>query len=142
MPDQVLRWVSEIAPGDRSRDFKIVMPDPTISNSIIHHYQAVNDALNDQMYVPVRTDTHARCRGYLAGFAADMTALAPLTAARPKLLKVIMLGAGEEDLADAVGQMHAFRVERRRRGVDLTSRLGQAAALKLGQAAQPNQRLH
>jgi hypothetical protein len=90
MPDQVLHWVRAGGLPD----------DKAVANLIVRHYQAVNDALNDQAYIPNLTDPQAWCKGYLASVAADMMAWAPLMAAQPELLKVIMSGAGHADLAD------------------------------------------
>ncbi len=73
MPDQVLRWVSETAAGDISPDFKVVMPDQTSNNVIIQHYQAVNDALNDQVFLPNLTDPQAWCRGHQRSLASLLT---------------------------------------------------------------------
>lgn len=132
MPDQVLRWARNVGqPADRRT-----------ATLIIRHYHAVNDALNDQMYVPVLADPQAWCRGYLAGFAADMTAWAPLTAAQPECLKVVMAGDGAEDLAAAARQIHTFWLERRRTGADGGAVQAPLAAIRLGQTAQPNARLH
>jgi uncharacterized protein len=132
MPDQILHW--GWAAGEPA--------DQDIVNLIIRHYQTVNDALNVQTDVPNLTDPQAWCCGYLAGFVADMTAWAPLTAARPGLLKVIMSGADTSALADAARQIHAFWVERRRVGADGDGLEGLLAALTPGQTVQPNQRQH
>jgi yecA family protein len=132
MPDQVLQWVRADA----------LPVDKTVANLIMRHYQAVNDALNDQIYEPVLTDPQPWCRGYLAGFAADMMSWAPLTAAQPELLKVIMSGAGEEGLADAARRIHAFWVQQRRHGVGGGGVLAQLAALMPGHVASSDQPLH
>ena len=137
MPDQVLRWVwSAGRAGDLATDL------------LIRHYQAVNDALNDQVYVPRTTDPQAWCRGYLAGFAADMISWTPLLAARPELLTVIVSGAegqrrgAEGSLADAARRIHAFWVSQRRYGSNHDALLGQLAKHSRTHTALPNQRLH
>jgi len=68
------------------------------------HYQAVNDALNDQVYVPWTTDPQAWCRGYLAGFAADMISWTPLLVALPDSLNVI-LSVAEGQRRDTEGPL-------------------------------------
>lgn len=141
MPDQVLRWASETAPGDTCPDSQIVMHEQTVNDLIIWLYQAVNDALNDQTYVPHLADHQAWFQGYLEGFAADMTAWAPLTAARPELLKVILAGACT-DLADAARWIHGFWVERRRTGADGGALQGLLAALSPTPMAATRLRLH
>jgi yecA family protein len=130
MPDQVLRWVLEAGSSDA-----------LATSLIIGHYQAVNHALNNQIYVPQIADPQAWCRGFLAGFAADMTAWAPLTAAQPELLKGIISGAAEADLTDAARRIHAFWVAKRRQstGLDL---LAQLAALAPGHTVRSTQLLH
>ena len=137
MPDQVLRWVwSAGHAGDLATDL------------LTRHYQAVNDALNDQGYVPRTTDPQAWCRGYLAGFAADMTSWTPLLAALPELLKVIVAGAeglrrdAEGSLTDAALRIHAFWVSQRRYGSNHAGLQGQLAALSRTHAAVPSQRVH
>ena len=66
------------------------------------------------LYVPRTTDPQAWCRGYLAGFAADMTSWTPLLAALPELLKVIVSGAegqrraADGSLADTARLIHTF----------------------------------
>ena len=52
MPDQVLRWVWRSGQP----------PVQDVATLIIRHYQAVNDALNDQTYVPNPTDPQAWCQ--------------------------------------------------------------------------------
>jgi len=137
MPDQVLRWVWS---AGRADDLATAL--------LTRHYLAVNDALNDQVYVPRTTDPQAWCRGYLAGFAADMTAWTPLLAALPELLKVIVSGA-ERQRRDAEGALaatarliHTFWVSQRRYGSNHDGLLGQLATLARTHAALPNQRLH
>ncbi len=139
MSDQVLRWVSEIAAGDKAPESKIGMPDQTINNLIIRHYQAANAALNDQIYAPDLADPQAWCRGYMAGVAADMMAWEPLMAAQPELLKVIMSEGG--DLADAAKRIHEFWVVQRLRGTGLDL-WGQLAGFAPGYTAGSNQPAH
>ena len=105
MPDNVLRWVWDAGRADE-----------LTTDLIIRQYQAVNDTLNDQLYEPELTDPQAWCRGYLAGFVADMTAWAPLTAAQPELLKVILSNAQDQPLdsakaalAEAAHRIHVLR---------------------------------
>jgi uncharacterized protein len=143
MPDQMLQWIRDTEDGDARPK------NQAVTNLVIRQYQAVNDALNDKVYVPVMADTQAWCRGYLAGFAADMTAWAPLMAAQPGLLKVIMataenrqLDTAKADLAEVARRIHAFWLERRRSGSMLDGLLGQLAALSPAHATLPNQRPH
>ena len=128
MPDEVLRWVSETTGGGGLPDSKIVISDQVRNDLIIRHYQAVNDALNDQTYVPNLADPHAWRRGYMAGVNADMIAWAQLTAAKPDLLKVIMSGecAG---LSDAAQRIHAFWIARRHQDFGIGSIREQLAAM-------------
>jgi hypothetical protein len=129
MPDQVLRWVWPTGqPADQD-----------VANLIVRMYRAVNDALNDQSYLPNLTDTQEWCRGYLAGVAADMMAWAPLMAARPELLKVIMSESG--DLAYAARRIHDFWIARRRQEIGISSLLEQLAAMS-PEASMPNQLPH
>jgi hypothetical protein len=52
MPDQILRWVwPDCQPGNQA-----------VADLIVHRYQSVNDALNDQTYVPNLTDPQAWCQ--------------------------------------------------------------------------------
>ena len=95
------------------------------------------------------TDQQAWCRGYLAGFVDDMTAWAPMTAALPDLLKVIMSSAQDQPLdsaklalADAARRIHAFWLSQRRYGSNADGLLGQLAAISHTQPVLPNQRLH
>ncbi len=138
MPDKVLRWVWDAGRADQ-----------LTTDLIIRQYQAVNDTLNDRLYEPVLTDQQAWCRGYLAGFLSDMTAWAPMAAARPDLLKVIMSGAQDQPLdsaksalAEAAQRIHAFWLGHRRHGSNGDGLLGQLVALSHTHAALPIQRLH
>ena len=142
MPDQVLRWVWLAGTGDTPPESTIGISEQTISNLIIRHYQQVNDALNDQVYVPRMTDPQAWCRGYLAGFAVDMNAWAPLTAAQPELMKAIMAGDSSAALAEASRRIHAFWVLRRRQGMDLGGLPGQMASPSTSDSALPTQWPH
>jgi yecA family protein len=124
MPDKVLRWVWDAGRADQ-----------LTTDLIIRQYQVVNDALNGQVYEPELTNPQAWCRGYLAGFAADMTAWAPLTAAQPELLKVILSNAQDQPLdsakaalAEAAHRIHAFWLSQRRHGSNAEGLLGQLAA--------------
>jgi yecA family protein len=115
--------------------------DESMGNLIIRHYLTVNDALNDQVYAPRMTSVHEWCRGYLAGFSYDMIAWAPLLAARPDGLKVIISGAEDQSLHDAHEalttascRIHGFWVQQRRLGVDSNGLLGQLTALSHRQA--------
>lgn len=138
MPDQVLRWLWDDGRADK-----------TTTDLIIRHYQAVNGALNDQVYEPDLTDPQAWCRGYVAGFSADMTAWAPLTAALPELLRVVVsntqdqpLDSAKAAIAEAVQRIHAFWLNQRQYGSNANGLLGQFAAFSRTQAAVPNRRLH
>ena len=129
MPDQILNWVRPAGqPADQ-----------TATDLIIRHYQVVNNALNDQSYAPDLTDPKEWRRGYKEGVAANMMAWAPLMAAQPELLKVIMSESG--DLADAAQRIHGFWVALRwqGKGQDLVDQL---AALAPGHAAWSSQRPH
>ena len=135
MPDQVLRWVWDAGRADQ-----------LTTDQIIRQCQAVNDTLNDRVYAPVLTDQQAWCRGYLAGFVADMTAWAPMTAALPDLLKVILSNAQDQPLdsakaalAEAAHRIHAFWLSQRRHGSNADGLLGQLAAFSPTQAVLPNQ---
>jgi len=146
MPDQVLRWVWSAGRADD-------LATDLATDLLIRHYQAVNDALNDQVYVPWTTDPQAWCRGYLAGFAADMISWTPLLVALPDLLNVILSVAEgqrrdtEGPLADAARHIHAFWVIQRRYRSNQDGLLGQLATLSHTpllhtHAALPIQRLH
>jgi hypothetical protein len=122
--------------------------DETMGNLIIRHYLTVNDALNDQVYAPRMTSVQAWCRGYLAGFSYDMTAWAPLLAARPDWLKVIisraedrLLHNAHEALTAVARRIHGFWVQQRRLGMDSNYVLGQLTAL-LPRQADPLTPLH
>ena len=102
----------------------------------------VNDEPNERLYVPRATSVQGWCRGYLAGFADDMMAWAPLLAAQPELLKLILFGAenrpfdgDEEALATVARRIHEFWAERRQLGIDSSSVLAQLAALSRPQTA-------
>jgi len=150
MPDQVLRWVWS---AGRADDLATDLAKHLATDLLIRHYQAVNDALNDQVYVPLTTDPQAWCRGYLDGFAADMISWTPLLMALPDSLSVILSVAGgqrrdaERPLADAARLIHAFWVNQRRYGSNQDGLLGQLATLSHTpllhtHAALPIQRLH
>ena len=85
----------------------------------------------------------------MAGFTSDMTAWAPLTAAQPGLLKVIMSCDNKAALRGAARAIHMFWVERRRQGTDVDRLEGQlvpdtpaSAAGDLGIGAPPGRLLH
>ncbi len=132
MPEQVLGWVWHAGEDH----------DQAMASMVVRHYLTVNDALNDQIYVPRVPSVQEWCRGYLASFACDMMAWAPLLASQPDWLKVIMSGAedppihgSQEALTEVARNIHGFWVERRRLGMDSNFLLGQLAALSPGQAA-------
>jgi uncharacterized protein len=131
LPEQVLQWLGDA--GQAS--------DETVASLIIRHYLTVNDALNDQVYAPRTVAVHAWCRGYIAAFSSDMIAWAPLLAAQPDWLKVIISGAEDRSLHDAhealtaaSRRIHGFWVQQRRHGVDSNGLLGQLTALSHRQA--------
>jgi uncharacterized protein len=131
LPEQVLWWL-----WNAGQD-----TDETMGNLIIRHYLTVNDALNDQVYAPRMTSVQAWCRGYIAAFSSDMIAWAPLLAAQPDWLKVIISGAEDWPLNDAhealtavASRIHGFWVQQRRLGVDSNGLLGQLTALSYRQA--------
>ena len=131
LPEQVLRWLGN---SDQNSD-------ESMGNLIIRYYLSVNDTLNEQVYVPRMTSVQAWCRGYLAGFAYDMIGWAPLLAAQPDWLKVIISGAEDWPLNDAhealtavARRIHGFWVQQRRLGVDSNGLLGQLTALSYRQA--------
>lgn len=126
MPDQVLRSFS--AAGH--------CIGPRMASRITGHYVVVNDALNDQVYLPELGSVEAWCQGYLAGFGDDMIAWAPMLAARPELMADILAGADGRLLAgnpmqlgDIAVRIHGFWVERRRNGVGATDLLATLNAL-------------
>ena len=99
---------------------------PELSRWIVRRYVNINDALNDQAYVPELGSAQAWCRGYLAGFGDDMLAWAPILAARPELLATVRSGAeglpnaGDcSSLADTARSVHAFWVAWRMNSVGL-----------------------
>jgi yecA family protein len=63
MPDQMLRWIWDTENGEKAPEFKDQTEASEIVGLILRHYQAVNDALNDRVYVPriVNRDVEA-CR--------------------------------------------------------------------------------
>jgi yecA family protein len=129
MPDQVLRWVWPTGqPADQ-----------TANNLVIRHYQAVNDALNDQSYVPLLTNPQFWCRGYMDGVAANMMAWVPLMAARPELIKMIMSESG--DLANVAQRIHGFWLAQRQQGAGLDL-VDQLAALAPGLCSGSNELAH
>ncbi len=88
---------------------------PELSTWIVQRYAKVNDALNDQAYVPELDSAQAWCRGYLVGFGDDMLAWTPILAARPELLAKVRSGAeglqncgDHSSLADIARSVHAF----------------------------------
>ncbi len=136
MPDQMLRWVWDTENGEESPEFTSTKQAQTIVGLIIRHYQHVNDALNDKVYVPriVERDIEAWCAGYYVAIAADMAAWSPLLIAQPKLLSTILVHGttdGEEitknmdlteqersaavgSLVESAREIHAFWLEQRR----------------------------
>jgi len=136
LPEQVIQWLGDA--GQAS--------DETVASLIIRHYLTVNDALNDQAYAPRTVAVHAWCRGYIAAFSSDMIAWAPLLAAQPDWLKVIISGAEDRPLHDApealtavARSIHGFWVQQRRIGVDSNGLLGQFTALLPRHTDQLNQ---
>jgi hypothetical protein len=116
----------------------------SMAKRIVRHYVSVNDALNNQDYVPDLNSVGAWCRGYLAGFVDDMLAWAPMLAAQPELMKVIQSGAkgrpiagDQAALADVARRIHEFWVERRRSGAGSNHMLAQLAAMLPTRGAWP-----
>jgi len=137
-PEQILRWLWNAGQGI----------DESMGDLIIRHYSTVNDALNDQVYVPRMASVQAWCHGYLVGFSYDMIAWAPLLAARPDWLKVIISGAegrpfhdAHEALTAVARRIHGFWAQQRRLGMDSNGLLGQLTAL-LPREAFPLTPLH
>lgn len=139
MPDQMLRWVWDTENGEESPEFTSNKELQTIIGLIIRHYQHVNDALNDKVYVPriVERDIEAWCAGYYVAIAADMAAWSPVLIGQPKLLSPILLfgtADGEEvmkmkeltdqerdaavdSLAETTREIHAYWLAQRRQAL-------------------------
>lgn len=135
LPDQVLSWLW--GAGHSS--------DEILASMVIRYYSSVNDALNDQVYVPRLTSVQAWCRGYLAGFGEDMFAWTPLLSTQPELLKLVVSGAegrlldcDQDALATVAGRIHAFWVRRRQAGTDSEGIQMQLSAISPGQASMPD----
>jgi Uncharacterised protein family (UPF0149) len=134
LPDQVLRWLW--GAGHSS--------DEILARMVIRYYSSVNDALNDQVYVPRLTSVRAWCRGYLAGFAEDMFAWTPLLSTQPELLKLVVSGAegrlldcDQDALATVAGRIHAFWFGQHQRAMDSKGILVQLSAMSPSQAVLP-----
>ena len=135
LPDQVLRWLWGAGHSK----------DEIIASMVVRYYASINDALNDQVYTPRMTSVRAWCRGYLAGFAEDMFAWAPLLSTQPALLKLVVSGAegrsldcDHDTLATVAGRIHAFWVRQRQAGADSEGIQMQLSALSPGQASMPD----
>ena len=135
LPDQVLRWLCGAGQCD----------DEILASMVVRYYASVNDALNDQVYTPRMTSVRAWCRGYLAGFAEDMIAWAPLLSAQPDLLKLVVSGAegrlpecDQVALATVASRIHAFWVRWRQAGTDSEGMQMQLSALSPGSASMPD----
>ncbi len=138
MSDEVLRWVWD---GGRTDEITTAL--------IVRNSQSVSGALNDQVYEPELTDPQAWCRGFPAGFIAEITPWTPPTAALPELLKLSLsnaedypLDSANATMAEAAQRIHAFWLSHRRHGSNADGLLGQLIALSRTEAALPNQRLH
>ena len=139
MPDQMLRWVWDTENGEESPEFTSKKELQTIIGLIIRHYQHVNDALNDKVYVPRIVERHieAWCAGYYVAIAADMAAWSPVLIGQPKLLSPILLfgtadreevmkmkeltdlerDAAVDSLAQTTREIHAYWLAQRRQAL-------------------------
>lgn len=139
MPDQMLRWVWDSQNGEESPEFTTNKQAQTIVGLIMRHYQCVNSALNDKLYVPrmAQRGIDAWCAGYYVAIAADMAAWAPLLIAQPKMFSTILLfgtSDGEEiiekqgmtdqgrsaagsSLVDSAREIHAHWLDQRRQAL-------------------------
>ncbi len=140
MPDQMLRWIWDTENGEDSPEFQHNKEASEIIGLILRHYQHVNSALNDRVYLPrmVDRDVEGWCAGYYAAIAADMAAWTPLLVSQPKLFSTILLHGttdGEEilkkkaltdterdaavnSLTESARQIHAYWLEQRRLGLN------------------------
>jgi uncharacterized protein len=156
MPDQMLRWVWDTENGEESPEFTSSKNVQTIVGLIIQHYQHVNDALNDKVYVPrmFEQNVEAWCAGYYVAIAADMAAWAPLLIAQPKLLSTILVhgttdgeeitknkdltdqerSAAVDSLVESAREIHAFWLEQRRAALNR----GEAPAIILSRTPVRN----
>lgn len=126
MPDQVLKGLSVAGH----------CIGPRMAGRIAGHYVAVNNALNDQVYLPDLGSEKAWCQGYLAGFGDDMIAWAPMLSAQPALMADILAGAdgslevcARQRLGDVARRIHGFWVERRRNGCSTSDLLANLVAV-------------
>jgi uncharacterized protein len=139
MPDQMLRWIWDTENGEDSPEFQNNKEAKEIIELILRHYQHVNSALNDRVYLPrmVGRDIEGWCTGYYVAIAADMAAWMPLLVSQPKLFSTILLHGttdGEmilkkkpltdaerddaaESLTDSARLIHAHWLEQRRQGL-------------------------
>jgi uncharacterized protein len=93
MPDQMLRWIWDSENGEDSPEFQNNKEAKEIIELILRHYQHVNGALNDRVYLPrmVERDIEGWYTGYYVAIAADMAAWTPLLISQPKLFATILL---------------------------------------------------
>ena len=134
LPQQVLRWLWDTGLGD----------DEPMASLVVRYYSSVNDALNDQVYVPRMMSVRAWCRGYLAGFAEDMFAWTPLLSTQPELLKLVVSGAegrlpdcDHDTLATVAGRIHEFWFGQHQGAMDSKGILVQLSAMSPSQAVLP-----
>jgi uncharacterized protein len=140
MADQMLRWIWDTENGEDSPEFQHKMEASEIIGLILRHYQHVNSALNDGVYLPrmAKRDIDGWCAGYYVAIAADMAGWTPLLVSQPKLLSAILLHGttdGEEvlksktltdmerdatvdSLTESSRQIHAYWLEQRRQGLN------------------------